>query len=161
MNNYLFRIELSGYGDNPDEGWNDACKGFSMDPGSTPEEYDEIWEDGQEFHIRGDYLAPDSNSMKAIFDSIVENVFALYEDDGYDAQKGEIFPQDSRTFKQSGLLLFTSHKEYKKFLKKMKKNPSRRKNPRVTRAFTTCQSLLATGEFEAAALMTEETNGKS
>jgi len=35
---YLFTITISGYGENADEAWQDACEGFSMGPGPTPEE---------------------------------------------------------------------------------------------------------------------------
>jgi len=37
---YTFKLELCGYGDNPDEAWMSAVIGFSMEPGEFPEDYD-------------------------------------------------------------------------------------------------------------------------
>jgi len=38
MNRYEFKVWLSGYGETIDEAWEDACEGFSLDPGSPPDE---------------------------------------------------------------------------------------------------------------------------
>jgi len=37
---YIFKLELSGYGHNPDEAWENAVEGFGMEPGEFPEDYD-------------------------------------------------------------------------------------------------------------------------
>jgi hypothetical protein len=39
MQNYLFTITLAGYGNTPQEAWDDACTNFNMDWGDAPEEY--------------------------------------------------------------------------------------------------------------------------
>lgn len=36
---YEFTITIAGYGKNPDEAWRDACEGFELDWGETPEEF--------------------------------------------------------------------------------------------------------------------------
>jgi len=42
---YTFKLELCGSGDTVDEGWRDACEGFTLDPGIMPDEYDEHEDD--------------------------------------------------------------------------------------------------------------------
>lgn len=37
---YLFKVELSGFGNNPSQAWDDAVEGFMQDAGPTPEEYE-------------------------------------------------------------------------------------------------------------------------
>jgi len=37
---YTFSVGLSGHGKNADEAWQDACEGFSQDPGATPDEFE-------------------------------------------------------------------------------------------------------------------------
>ena len=37
---YEFTVTIRGRGKNPDGAWMDAFEAFSMDPGSTPEEYE-------------------------------------------------------------------------------------------------------------------------
>lgn len=39
MKRHEFTITLAGYGETPEEAWQDAVEHFSDDPGSTPEEY--------------------------------------------------------------------------------------------------------------------------
>lgn len=37
---YHFTLTLVGSGDTPEEAWTDAIEGFSMDPGSMPEDFE-------------------------------------------------------------------------------------------------------------------------
>ena len=37
MPNYTFTVHIGGYGDTPEEAWEDAAAAFTMDPGSCPE----------------------------------------------------------------------------------------------------------------------------
>jgi len=39
---YDFTITIGASADDPDTAWNEACMALSMDPGSTPDEYEEI-----------------------------------------------------------------------------------------------------------------------
>ena len=40
---FIFTVHLSGYGDTPEEAWDDAVEGFSQDPGNFDEdEYKEV-----------------------------------------------------------------------------------------------------------------------
>jgi len=45
LKRYEFPIILSGYGETPDEAWLDATTQFSLEPGSTPDDYTEETED--------------------------------------------------------------------------------------------------------------------
>lgn len=47
MKRYEFTITLAGYGDTPDEAWENAVEGFSLDSGETPDEYTVEDEDEQ------------------------------------------------------------------------------------------------------------------
>ena len=47
MKRYEFTITLSGCGETPDEAWLDATIQFSLEPGSTPEDYTEETEDDE------------------------------------------------------------------------------------------------------------------
>lgn len=38
---YDFIITICGSGDNADDAWRDAAEGFALDPGCTPEDYEE------------------------------------------------------------------------------------------------------------------------
>jgi hypothetical protein len=40
MNRYEFKVTLAGYGENPDEAWEDAVEGFCQDPGIYPDDDD-------------------------------------------------------------------------------------------------------------------------
>jgi hypothetical protein len=42
---YHFTITIAGSGENPDEAWRDACEGFELDWGETPEKYEIIDEE--------------------------------------------------------------------------------------------------------------------
>jgi len=46
MKRYEFTITLGGYGETPDQAWEDATEGFSLEPGETPSEYQVEEEDG-------------------------------------------------------------------------------------------------------------------
>ena len=48
MKRYEFNIILSGHGETPDEAWLDATLNFSLDPGSTPDDYTEDTEEDEE-----------------------------------------------------------------------------------------------------------------
>ena len=50
-----FTITLGGYGDNPDECWNDAVEGFLTEPGPTPDEteYEETEEEQNDINPPG------------------------------------------------------------------------------------------------------------
>lgn len=37
---YTFTVTISGVGSDPDEGWIDACQGFALEPGPTPDKYE-------------------------------------------------------------------------------------------------------------------------
>jgi len=37
MNHYEFEVVLSGYGETPEEAWDEAIEGFSMEPGTFDE----------------------------------------------------------------------------------------------------------------------------
>lgn len=153
MNRYLFNIVLVGEGSNEQEAWFRACESFSEDYGPVPKSWSEESEEGEVYRTSEDYNSPCSNGIKAVFDGTEETIFALYQDDGYDAKPKEVFPQDGRTFPQNGLMIFANYDKYSSFIVKLKNNPSRRKNPRITRKFTTNYKLLQTGDFEAASLM--------
>jgi len=45
MKHYTFPVTLSGYGDNPQEAWEDAVEGFCHDPGSPDDEGYTVEED--------------------------------------------------------------------------------------------------------------------
>ena len=47
MKRYEFTITLAGYGETPDEAWLDATLKFSLDPGSTPDDYTEETENNE------------------------------------------------------------------------------------------------------------------
>lgn len=36
---YEFTITMAGYGNNPEEAWNDAVEGFCLDSGDFPRDY--------------------------------------------------------------------------------------------------------------------------
>lgn len=48
MKRYEFNITIAGYGETADEAWEDACEGFSQDPGATPDESEYTVEDEDE-----------------------------------------------------------------------------------------------------------------
>ncbi|MBI2836120.1 MAG: hypothetical protein HYX85_00300 [Chloroflexi bacterium] len=40
MKRYAFKVELIGYGEQPEDAWDDAVEGFAQEPGDyPPEEY--------------------------------------------------------------------------------------------------------------------------
>lgn len=39
MKSYMFTIQLRGFGDTPEQAWNDALENFMQDPGPAPEEF--------------------------------------------------------------------------------------------------------------------------
>ena len=45
---YEFTVTLSGYGDTPDEAWQDAVEGFTQDSGVTPDPSEYITEEEEE-----------------------------------------------------------------------------------------------------------------
>ena len=48
MSTWHFLIVLAGSGETPEEGWLDACEGFSMESGAMPDEYSMVEEDDEE-----------------------------------------------------------------------------------------------------------------
>jgi len=38
MSRYVFQVVITGFGNNPDEAWDDTVEGFSLDPGCIPDE---------------------------------------------------------------------------------------------------------------------------
>lgn len=48
MRTYEFTITLCGTGKDDTEAWQDACEGFSLDPGCPPENPQLIEDDGDE-----------------------------------------------------------------------------------------------------------------
>ena len=41
MKRFEFTITMAGYGEDKDEAWRDACEGFTLDNGETPETFTE------------------------------------------------------------------------------------------------------------------------
>lgn len=39
MKTFFFTVELSGQGDTPEDAWENAVEGFSVDPGPCPDEF--------------------------------------------------------------------------------------------------------------------------
>jgi len=37
MRQYTFAVEINGYGNTPEEAWDDACIEFSLEPGACPD----------------------------------------------------------------------------------------------------------------------------
>ena len=54
MKSFIFTIELRGFGDTPEQAWNDAFENFMLDPGPAPEEWymedDDMIETGKEVY---------------------------------------------------------------------------------------------------------------
>ncbi len=41
LRRFIFKVELCGIGENPDEAWGNAVEAFSLDPGPPPDEWRE------------------------------------------------------------------------------------------------------------------------
>lgn len=39
MKSFIFTIKLRGFGDTPEQAWNDAFENFMLDPGPAPDEH--------------------------------------------------------------------------------------------------------------------------